>query len=170
MASRGKRPKLKLTPPDPSEDRLQESIFHLLERILLPEEALATHFPAGGYHLTPAARARLYRIGLRRGWPDAFICYSFGRILWLEVKTATGTISPAQRENHLRLRALGHKVCVVRRVEDVIAALIEHEVPFKKVRLDGDWYAQTINQGDAPGSAAESPQSPPEAVEEAAHA
>lgn len=158
MASQGRRPKLRLTPPDPSEDRLQESIFHLLDRILQPEEALATHFPAGGYHLTPAARARLYRIGLRRGWPDAFICYTFGRILWLEVKTATGAITPAQREKHMQLRALGHKVVVVRRIEDVIAALIEYEVPFRKIRLDGDWYAKTIDQSAAQGSAEESAQ------------
>lgn len=153
--------KLKLTPPDPTEDQLQTSIASLLERILRPEEALATHFPAGGYHLTPAARARLYRLGLRQGWPDLIICYSPGRVLWLEVKTPTGAITPAQRVMHMRLRALRQPVVVVRRIEDVIAALIEHEVPFSKVRLDGDWYAKSINQGAATSGTAESAQGAP---------
>lgn len=158
MASQGKRPKFRLTPPDPNEDQLQESIFHLLERILQPEEALATHFPAGGYHLTPAARARLYRIGLRRGWPDAFICYAPGRILWLEVKTATGNTSPAQRAVHLHLRAMGHNVVIVRRIEDVISALIEYRVPFRQVRIDGDWYDKAV-ASEAQGAAAQPAQS-----------
>lgn len=131
----GKRKPFKLTPPDPTEDQFQASIANLLDAILDEERVVWTHVPAGGYLLTPAARARLYRLGLKRGFSDIVICYSLGRTLWMEVKTPTGTLSPAQRLNHLRLGVLGHNVAVVRRIEEVIAALIEYNVPFRKARL-----------------------------------
>lgn len=144
----------KLTPPDPSEDQFQHSIADLLDRILPEEQVAWTHFPAGGYELSPAARARLYRLGLKRGWPDILICYEPCRSLWLEVKTATGHLSPAQRSMHLRLQAMGHPVVVVRRVEDVIKALMEYSVPFRRVRLAEAYGGQTVTT-EAPGAAAE---------------
>lgn len=148
----------KLTPPDPSEDQFQESIANLLDAILPGDQVAWSHFPAGGYFLSPAARARLYRLGLKRGFPDIIICYSQGRVLWLEVKTPTGVISPAQRSMHLLLRQLGHTVVVVRRIEHVIAALMEYHVPFRKARLVESYYAKAIDTGAAQGGAAESPQ------------
>lgn len=152
------KPAFKLTPPDPNEDQLQESIINLLEAILRPGEALVTHFPAGGYHLSPAARARLYRLGLRRGWPDVVICYGQGRILWLEIKTVTGKLSIDQRQKHLQLEQLGHHVVVCRRIEDVLIALALHGVPFRKAQIDRSYHG-TINQGDAQSSTTESTQS-----------
>lgn len=150
MRASGGGKRFKLTAPDPSEDELQSSIADLLNAILMPGAALFSHFPAGGYHLTEAARARLYRLGLRRGWPDIIICYSGGRSLWLEVKTPTGVLSHEQRTKHTELRCLGHTVLVVRSVEDVIAALITHGVPFRKARIAGYDYGKS-NTGAAPG-------------------
>lgn len=138
-----KKPAFKLTPPDPSEDQFQHAIANLLDSILPADQVAWSHFPAGGYFLSPAARARLYRLGLKRGFPDIVICYAPARILWLEVKTLTGVISPAQRATHLLLRQLGHTVAVVRRIEQVIAVLMEYQVPFRRARLDGEWYART---------------------------
>lgn len=127
-----RKKRFRLTPPDPSEDQFQHSIVNLLDAILLADQVAWSHFPAGGYFLTPAARGRLYRLGLKQGFPDLVICYSMGRVLWLEVKTATGNVSPAQRAMHLLLRRLGHHVVVVRKIEHVIAALLEYGVPFRR--------------------------------------
>lgn len=136
----------KLTPPDPSEDQFQKSVADLFDRILDENQVVWSHFPAGGYFLSKAARARLYRLGLKTGFPDIVICYSLGRTLWLECKTYKGVMSPAQRVKHLQLRLMGHQAVVVRCIEDVIAALIEHHVPFRKSSLDRSYHgaAETI--------------------------
>lgn len=130
-----KKKPFKLVAPDPDEDQCQASIVSLFDRILPEDQVAWSHFPAGGYYLSPAARARLYRLGLKQGWPDLLICYEPCRSLWLEVKTRTGQLRPAQRSMHIRLRAMGHKVVVVRSIEDVIAALMEYGVPFRRARL-----------------------------------
>ena len=154
-AGRGKTKPLKLVYPDPSEDQLKHSIANLLDAILPEDQVLWSHFPAGGYELTPAARARLYRLGLKRGFPDILLCYSLGRILWLEVKTPTGVVSPAQRKVHLGLKKQGHNVVIVRRIEDVIKALMEYNVPFRRARLAESYHGKTTNEpGEAPGTAA----------------
>lgn len=152
-----RKPKLKLTPPDPDEDQLQASIVSLLHAILIAEKVKWTHIAHGGYELSKAARGRLFRLGLQRGFPDLVFCYAPGQTLWMEVKTATGHTSPAQKVMHLSLRAMGHNVVVVRRIEDVIKALIEYRVPFRQARIDGDWYG-TIDKGNASVSTQEHPQ------------
>lgn len=139
-------PKLKLT-GEPNEDELQQSIADLLDWVL-DEDVDWSHFPAGGYQLNGAARGRLYRLGLKPGFPDILICYSGGRDLWLEVKTRFGVTSQAQKKRHERLRANGHPVVVVRCVDDVLAALRTHKVPFKEVRLGGGYRGQS-DQGAA---------------------
>lgn len=153
-----RKKRFRLTPPDPSEDQFQHSIANLLDAILLADQVAWSHFPAGGYFLTPAARARLYRLGLKQGFPDLVICYSVGRVLWLEVKTATGVVSPAQRAMHLLLRRLGHHVVVVRKIEHVIAALLEYGVPFRCNSI-AEGYIGTSISSDASGAAAERTQS-----------
>lgn len=150
-----RKPKLKLTPPDPDEDQLQTSIVNLLDAILIGDDVAYTHIAHGGYELSKAARGRLFRLGLHRGFPDLIICYAPGRILWLEVKTHTGHLSPVQRAVHLHLQAMGHAVVVVRRIEDVVKALMEYDVPFRRVRLAEAYGGQTVNTGDAPVSAQE---------------
>lgn len=55
------------------------------------------------------------------GIPDLFCCVN-GRLVCLEVKTATGTVSRLQEHEHARLRAAGAIVAVVRSVEEALAA------------------------------------------------
>ena len=55
-----------------SEDDLHEQVAKALA-ILLPPPVEWTTVPAGGYELSAAARARLFRLGLRPGWPDIII-------------------------------------------------------------------------------------------------
>lgn len=58
----------------------------------------------------------------RRGVPDDFVALN-GRCCFVEVKSATGTIEPAQQLRHDELRDAGIKVSVVRSEEDVDAML-----------------------------------------------
>lgn len=155
MVSKGNPPRLKLTYPDPSEDQLQESIANFLDAVLRPEEAVYTHIPVGGYILSPRARGRLYRIGVKKGFPDICIAYKPGRMLWLELKTPTGRLTLDQEQRHAQLFVLGHKVVTCRSVEDVISAMELHGVPFRKAQLSGSYHGTAINQGDAASGAAE---------------
>lgn len=144
----------KLAYPDPDEDQFQASVVHLFDAILRPEEAIYTHIAHGGYELSKAARARLFRLGLKPGWPDIEIRYSEGRSLFLEFKTATGKLSLGQRQRHAQLEALGHVVVVCRWssrwAEDIIAILEKHGVPFRRAQVDGSYlYGTAIDQGAA---------------------
>lgn len=157
MASKGNPPRLKLTYPDPSEDQLQESIANFLDAVLRPEEAVYTHIPVGGYILSPRARGRLYRIGVKKGFPDICIAYKPGRILWLELKTATGRLTLDQEQRHAQLFVLGHNVVTCRRIEDVISAMELHRVPFRKAQIGGSYYGTNV-ASEAPSAAAQSTQ------------
>ena len=85
--------------------------------------------------MTPGARARLFRIGLRPGFPDIVICYEPGRCLWLELKTKHGGLSNDQKDRHAVLMGLRHQVAVCRSAEDVMAALEMYDVPHHKARI-----------------------------------
>lgn len=80
------------------------------------------HIPGGG-HMSPAMGARRKRLGARAGTPDLCIVFQGGRLLWLEVKTAKGKLSPSQREFRGECYRLEIPYAVVRSVEDVEKAL-----------------------------------------------
>lgn len=150
-------PKLRLT-GGPKEDDLQASIAQLLH-LVLPEWIAWSHFPAGGYYLTPAARARLTRLGLTKGFPDLLICLPHGKCLWMEVKSELGRVEYEQRLRHAQLNNLGHPVEVVRCTEDVMLALDKYQVPHKAATLIGGSFGSTIDTRDAQGRTTQSPQS-----------
>src|SRR4051794_21166197 len=97
----------RLTPPQASEDELHASVATALS-VLLQPPAQWTHFPAGGYGLSPQASARLSRLGLKPGWPDLLVCHD-GRLYGLELKTRTGRLSTTRivrtRSGAARVRA-----------------------------------------------------------------
>lgn len=62
---------------------------------------------------------RYYMHLANEGHPDINIYLSGGKILFLEVKTETGQLSPAQVEYHEQLRLRGHQVEVVRDIKHV---------------------------------------------------
>src|SRR5574343_993054 len=51
--------------------------------------------------------------GLLAGHPDLSFWLSGGRVALMELKTATGVLSEAQRAHHAKLAVLGHKVYVI---------------------------------------------------------
>lgn len=147
--------RFKLTAPDPSEDEFQKSVADLFHAILPPDKVAFSHFPSGGYQLTPAAKARLYRIGLTKGWPDLIVCYGGGKCLWLELKTRRGVVSSEQKQRHHQLRLLGHPVVLCRCIEDVIAALDEWRVPYRRMRLAGVYHGPSF-KGTTPSGPTQS--------------
>ena len=72
--------------------------------------------------------------GLMPGMPDLGICLLHGRILFLEVKTPAGTLSPDQLAMHLLLRALGHIVETVRSIDETRQVLEHHKVPTREAK------------------------------------
>lgn len=141
-------PRIRLT-GGPKEDELQASIATMLNHILRPP-VIWSHFPSGGYYLTPAARARLYRLGLTRGWPDIMIALPAGKVLWLEVKSEVGRLEKEQVLRHGQLENLGHPVEVVRSPEDVVMALDRHGVAHRRIDLLGGSFGATQgHQGTA---------------------
>lgn len=109
--------------------RLEQN-FHkgvaTLLKAALPDDVVATTFPAGG-----GGRIRgaiLKGMGLVPGMPDWLVAHA-GKTLWLELKTEIGRLSPAQKVCHERLRVAGHQVEVCRNIFDVIDALDRHGVP-----------------------------------------
>jgi hypothetical protein len=71
------------------------------------------------------------RLGGRAGLPDLCLVHN-GRACWIELKCATGHLSPAQRECAMRLRAAGCPVPLVcRSLDEVIAALAEFGIPVR---------------------------------------
>lgn len=62
--------------------------------------------------------------GVEPGTPDLLVMLPGGRVLWLELKTARGRLSPAQQAWHERARRMGHTVEVVRDVQSAVMACL----------------------------------------------
>jgi len=107
--------------------QLQRAIAQLLDAALC-EPAVWTTFPAGG-----GGRVRgaiLNGAGLKAGWPDIQIVYRC-RYYGLELKSARGELSPAQRAMFDRLARAGGMVAVVRSLDEAIAKLQEWRIPLR---------------------------------------
>src|SRR4051812_43721207 len=134
----------RLTAPEPDEDCLHASVAAALSVLLLPP-AQWTTFPCGGYGLSPAASARLYRLGVRPGWPDLLLVHD-GRLFGIELKTRTGRLSKSrvvrtrsggarhvtgQVEMLADLERAGVRIAVCRSVVEVLAQLAAWQIPIR---------------------------------------
>lgn len=66
------------------------------------------------------------------GWPDRLVILEETKVLWVELKTITGIISPKQHKVHNTLRSLGHNVLILRTKEEITNALATASVPTKR--------------------------------------
>lgn len=112
-----------------AEDRLHKAIWCQLQR-LLPDGAVAQSFE-NRQNGAIEGRRRKER-GCLPGWPDMGIVWNT-RTYYIELKTAAGKLSEAQKERHAQLRAAGAPVAVCRSLEDVLYFLETHDVPLKGV-------------------------------------
>jgi hypothetical protein len=103
----------------------------------LPEGYWWTSIPAGGggFHRGVDWNKR----GYKAGTPDLVVFRpnpyhedgDLGDTLWLELKAATGSLSQVQKDVHAHLKALGHRVAVVKTLDEVEAELAEFCFPEK---------------------------------------
>jgi hypothetical protein len=78
---------------------------------------------------SPVKRARFYasrsKAGVLKGWPDLTVITPAGRVLWIEMKSATGKPTAAQTELHAEMRARGCVVIVARDIWSAQQAIEE---------------------------------------------
>lgn len=103
------------------EHTLQVEIVEMLRK-KLKRKVLFTAFPAGGGGRVRGAK--LKKAGLQAGWPDIQLIYQ-GSYYGLEIKTATGRLSPAQIDLHKRLTDDGCSVAVARSVSDALEIIVD---------------------------------------------
>lgn len=102
-----------------------EYTFHCqvvqLLRLCLGGHALFFHIPNGGKRFLREA-ARLKAMGVMPGCPDIALLDG-GQIFFIELKSAKGSVTEAQRECHKALGRAGSPVAVVRTPEELLATL-----------------------------------------------
>lgn len=80
--------------------------------------------PNGG-HRHIAEANRLKAEGVRSGTPDLCFMLPDGKVAWLEMKTAKGTLGPAQKAFRDIARRLGHHWGMAKSIDDAIVHLRE---------------------------------------------
>lgn len=65
------------------------------------------------------------------GWPDRLVILEETRVLWVELKTLTGIVSPKQHKVHNMLKLHGHNVLILRTKEEITNALEAASIPTK---------------------------------------
>jgi hypothetical protein len=135
----------RLTPPPEYEQDIHETVARTLDLLLMPP-AMWACYPAGGVQLAPHEAARLVRMGLKRGMPDAIIWYhgTYG----IELKRRGGKLSKTrigrtrrgapriyvgQEEVFPQLLATGAwtAIEVAHSVEEVLAQLAAWRIPLR---------------------------------------
>ena len=84
-------------------------------------EAIVHHSPNAARH--PQHRFSMARDGVVAGFPDLTVLLGGGVVLFLEVKSARGVLSPKQRAFQEAAKALGHRCAVVRSLKDALDAI-----------------------------------------------
>ncbi len=119
-APRPVRARRKAVPgPQPSERAVQMAIIARLHT----QGVFTCHIPNAGKR-GAVTGARLKQEGMVAGFPDLY-CANHGRHVLLEVKAATGRLSPNQVDCHAALRRRGVPVAVVYSQDEAVAACIE---------------------------------------------
>jgi len=105
----------------------QRAIVQAL-RFVLPRGAIVHHSVnevTAGDRRAKTRQAILVGMGVHPGFSD-LIVLSEGRVLFLEVKSETGRLSPAQETFRDDVQAQGFAWALVRSVDDALAALADH--------------------------------------------
>lgn len=90
-------------------------------RLALPPNVAWTTFPAGGKR-PKATGGQLKGAGLQAGWPDIQVIAG-GQYIGIELKSASGKLSPQQRAVHDAIQKAGGLVLLARSIDDVRAGL-----------------------------------------------
>jgi hypothetical protein len=124
-------------PGSATEDQFHLAVAELLDWVLRMPTFFTT-FPAGYGKLSKGMAGKLRAKGMRAGMPDIMIFHPAGlvtRCVGLELKVGRNTTTSKQRETHELLRATGVKCYTIRTLNDVLAALIASDIPYKSIDL-----------------------------------
>ncbi len=105
----------------PSEHHIQVALFDYLAFALRPELEVRAVPNGEKRHIRVASRLKAE--GVRRGTPDIFVCLPAGKVAWLEMKAAKGSLSPEQKAFREKVEALGHYYGVAKTVTEAIEYL-----------------------------------------------
>ena len=97
------------------EEQLQRTVCQFLERAL-PEGAVFFAIPNG--HVSRLQRMRLALGGTRSGIPDICVIHK-GKSTFIELKSARGVLSPAQKHMHTQLVLAGAVVFTAKTLAQV---------------------------------------------------
>ena len=115
------------------ERQLQRSVVTILDA------AGVVFFHCGNERASRIERMMLSAEGVKPGVPDLgfpFASGGYGRMAWIELKAAKGSLSPAQREWRDYLKSIGHEWACLRSVEAVVETLVFWRVPkAERIRL-----------------------------------
>jgi hypothetical protein len=114
-----------------AEARIQADVLEWLNAVA--PELIVFHVPNGGYR-SKAEAARLKWQGVLPGVPDLVLIGSAGRIWFLEIKTATGYLSPEQHAFADRCTAFGVPFAVIRGIDDARRAFAAWGIPTREAR------------------------------------
>ena len=111
------------------EEVLQKAVAQYLD-IALPEDAVWWHTPNQRGTRSRFENALLKALGVRAGFPDIAVLWG-GTLHLIELKSKTGSLTPAQKALIPRLRTAGALVKVCRTPEQVETILSLWGVPLK---------------------------------------
>jgi hypothetical protein len=110
------------------EEQLQRSVVDLLQ-IYENRGLLAFCHVGNGEWRHKATGGRLKAMGVRAGVPDLLIWLPGGSGFGVELKAGASKLSPAQTFWHFTLETLGHRIYVVRSLDEMEMLLRAEGVP-----------------------------------------
>ena len=99
----------------------KETILQNQIRIALNKHGITMRINTGVFYTAAGSRVRTGLIGI----PDLVLIQPGGGIVWLEVKTKRGRLSASQKRMHKKLSDMGHRVHVVRSVDEALEVVKE---------------------------------------------
>lgn len=115
-----------------TEDHIHRSILKYL-RTVLPKHWIVYHTPNGGSRNSEIEGASLKGLGVIAGVPDLTILGD-GKVFFMEVKSPSGRVRPAQRKFMSLLEKSGIECAIVRSIDDARACLHAWDLPSREVR------------------------------------
>ena len=126
----------------------QRAIVQAL-RFVLPRGAMVHHSVnevTSGDRRGKTRQAIPVGMGVHPGFTD-LIVLSEGRVLFLEVKSKTGRLRPAQEDFRNAVRAQGFAWALVRSVDDTLAALADHGFITRMLRVHRSPHSPSNSRG-----------------------
>ena len=123
------------------EAAVQKQIVEYI-RAVLPR-AIVAAIPNGSQR-TASGRPANAVAGLLPGMPDLVVVLPEGKVLWAEIKSEKGRVSPAQLNVHGELNALGHVCVVLRSVDDTRHAFKHLNIKTRESGENDVWTKNSI--------------------------